>query len=295
MDADLAGIFRAHAAVAMSSDDAALGATLRALFQDGARAWPGVELAPEAFVRYLAERAVPVGAMPPGRAPDLYLAAACLSRARGALEAFDRAHLRHAGAHLARMRLTPTLVDDVRQALREKLFVGRDGSLPKIAEYDGRGALASWVRVITLRAAIDLRRRTSDVVEELASREEPGSIDPELGYLKLRYREAFNAAFREAVSVLDTEQRGLLHRHYVGGLTLEQLAAREGVHRATVARRIAAARAAVTEEALRRLRAGLGASASELESLAGIMRSQLDLSLRGFFPDLPDSSTPPDE
>jgi RNA polymerase sigma-70 factor, ECF subfamily len=267
-----------------AADDAALGASLRALFEEGARAWPGVEITPEAFVRYLAERAGPTGALPSGRASDVYLACACVARARGALEAFDRAHLRLVGAYLARMRPSATFVDDVRQTLREKLFVGRTGSPPKIAEYDGRGALASWMRVITLRAAIDLRRRTSDVVEEPAGREELGTSDPEIGYLKQRYREAFNAAFREAVAALDADKRALLQRHYVEGHTLEQLAADEGVHRATVARRIASARTAVTEEALRRLRAALGANASELESLAGVMRSQLDLSLRWLYP-----------
>jgi RNA polymerase sigma-70 factor (ECF subfamily) len=236
------------------------------------------------FAAYLSERAVPIGVLPAGRAPDLYLACACLARARGALEAFDRAHLRLTGAYLARMRPSATFVDDVRQALREKLFVGRDGSPPKIAEYDGRGALASWMRVITLRAAIDLRRRTSDVVEEPAGHEQAESLDPEIGYLKQRYREAFNAAFREAVAALDAEQRALLQRHYVDGLTLEQLAAQEGVHRATVARRLAAARSAVSEEALRRLREALGADTTELDSLVGVMRSQLDLSLRWLYP-----------
>jgi RNA polymerase sigma-70 factor (ECF subfamily) len=258
--------------------------SLRALFEEGARAWPGVAIAPEVFAAYLAERAVPMDALPPGRASDLYLACACLSRARGALEAFDRAHLRLTGAHLARMRSSATFVDDVRQVLREKLFVGRDGSPPKIAEYDGRGALASWVRVITLRAAIDLRRRTSDVVAEPAGREAAERLDPEMGYLQQRYRETFNAAFREAVAALDAEQRALLQRHYVDGLTLEQLAAGEGVHRATIARRIAAARMAVNEEALRRLREALGADPAELESLVGVMRSQLDLSLRWLYP-----------
>ena len=58
-------------------------------------------------------------------------------------------------------------------------------------------------------------------------------------------------------------------------------AAKLEVHRATIARRIAGSRRAVTEEARRLLRAELGASEAELESLVGVMRSQLDLSLPG--------------
>ncbi len=170
----------------------------------------------------------------------------------------------------------------MRQALREKLFVGKGDSPPKIAEYDGRGALASWVRVIALRAAIDLRRRTPDDAEDAPRhQEDPPGADPETGYLQQRYREAFNAAFHGAVTALDREQRELLQLHFVEGLTLDQLAARTGVHRTTIARRIAAAREAVTDEARRLLRVSLGATEAELESLAGVMRSQIELSLPG--------------
>jgi hypothetical protein len=62
---------------------------------------------------------------------------------------------------------------------------------------------------------------------------------------------------------------------------LDQLAASLGVHRATVARRLKAAREAVLAQARRRLGEQLGARHAELESLAGVMMSQLDMSLRG--------------
>jgi plasmid maintenance system antidote protein VapI len=63
------------------------------------------------------------------------------------------------------------------------------------------------------------------------------------------------------------------------GATLEALAEELGVHRATVARHVAAARMALRQDARRRLRAALGCPESELESLAGALRSQLNLSL----------------
>jgi len=136
--------------------------------------------------------------------------------------------------------------------------------------------------VIALRAAIDLRRRNPHAVEDPPrEQEDPATADPETGYLKDRYREAFNTAFRGAVAALGSEQRELLRLHFVDGLTLDQLAARMGVHRATVARRVGAAREAVADEAHRLLHAALGASESELASLAWVMRSQIDLSLPG--------------
>src|SRR4029079_15637233 len=85
-----------------SVPDADLGAALRRLFDEGRRAWPGVALGMEAFVAYLAEHVG--GALPPEvRGPDLYLACACATRVRGAVEAFDRAYLTQMGAYLARL------------------------------------------------------------------------------------------------------------------------------------------------------------------------------------------------
>jgi RNA polymerase sigma-70 factor (ECF subfamily) len=285
IDLRLAGVFRGRPAEPASADDATLGAALRRLFEEGGRAWPGLDVTPDTFVLHLAARAGagPSGApLPPvERAADLYLTCACAAQARGAIEAFERAHLGVVGAYLARMRPSPAFVDEVRQQMREKLFVGRDGGRPKITEYDGRGSLASWVRVVALRAAIDLRRQTPDAAPPTPRAEEEAGGDPETGYLKQRYRQAFNEAFRGAVAALGGDQRELLRLHFVDGLTLDHLAARAGVHRATIARRIAAAREAVAEEARRLLEAALGASDSELESLAAVMRSQIDVSLPG--------------
>src|SRR5579862_8665143 len=158
----------------------------RRLFDEGARAWPTVALDVEVFVAYLGRLAQRTGSgLPPlDRGPDLYLACACVERVPGALEAFDRTHLAQVGTYLTRYRPAPELVDDVRQEVRDKLYVGRDGAAPRIAEYDGRGALASWVRVVALRAAIDLRRGSSDVTPASRERADPAPADPETGYLK---------------------------------------------------------------------------------------------------------------
>src|SRR5580704_9040352 len=94
-----------------------------------------------------------------------------------------------------------------------------------------------------------------------------------------RYRKAFGEAIRGAVLALEREERRILRRHFSDGVTLDGLAEELGVHRATVARRLAAARTALRRDARRRLRAALGTTESEIESLAAELRSQLDLSL----------------
>jgi RNA polymerase sigma-70 factor (ECF subfamily) len=284
--AALSRLYLARAPVGAGVEGAALDEALRRLFAEGRGAWPALDLSAETFVGHLAAHRVldePSGRV---HAADLYLAAACAAGVSGAIEAFERAHLRRVGSFLAQMRPAASLVDEVTQILREKLFVGRDGRPPRIAEYGGRGALASWLRVMAVRAAIDLRRAGGEAAAEAGEDPESRSVpsaeaDPEIAYIKQRYAAEINEAFRRAAAALGEEQRELLRLHFIEGATLEQLAARLGVHRATVARRIAAAREAVADEARRILEARLGARTAELRSLVGLVRSQLDLSLPG--------------
>jgi RNA polymerase sigma-70 factor (ECF subfamily) len=88
---------------------------------------------------------------------------------------------------------------------------------------------------------------------------------------------------REAISTLDAEQRNLLRLHYLEGLTLDELAAFFGVHRATIARRVAEAREAVSDGMAERLKAALGLSAADLDSLLVLLRSQLEVSISACF------------
>ena len=279
-DVALARLYRGPAAEATA--DADLGAALRHLFDEGRRAWPGLTLGVEAFVTHLAERAEP-GLPPAARGPDLYLACACSKGVRGAIEAFDREYLANVGTYLARLRPTAAFVDEVQQQMRDKLFVGRDGAPPRITAYGGKGALATWVSVVAIRVAMDLRRQPRPAADDGRELDVPATDNPERDYEQERYRRAFDEALRGATAAIGDEQRHILRRYFADGLTLDALAVELGVHRTTVVRRLAAARASLRIETRRRLQLVLGASESELESLARMMRSRLDLSLPGLF------------
>src|SRR6185312_11868034 len=215
-------------------------AVIRRLFDEGRRAWPGLALHLEVFAEHLGR--IPAELPPEGAlAADLFLASACAAGVRGAVDAFERAHIRRVDRYLAKMAPSAAFVDEVRQVVREKLFVGKDGAPPKIAEYSGKSGLSAWVRVIAIRAAIDLRRQDAAVEEPGQAVDEPMTGDPEIDYVKQRYRQAFNDALRDAVAALPPQQRDLLRVHFIEGRTLDELAAAAGVHRATIARRLVAA------------------------------------------------------
>jgi len=183
--------------------------------------------------------------------------------------------LSRVGEYLARMKPDGSFLDDVRQSLREKLFVS-DGC--KITEYSGRGPLGGWVRVLAVRTAIDLRRRRGERLPDLQA-ETPSAVDPELGYLAERYRGEVEQAFRHALAALDGEQRTLLRMHFVDAVTLDELARLRNVHRATIARHLVAARKAVLDEIRRHLRERLAVSSDEFVSLIRLVRSRLQISV----------------
>jgi RNA polymerase sigma-70 factor (ECF subfamily) len=263
----------------------ALERTLVDVIQRARAGWPELDLDETDFVNHLATRLIPDepvdDQLSSVHATDLWLAFGCAIRHDAAIRAFDAEVLAQVGPLLARLRPTPQLVDDVRQQLRHKLLVAEPGAQPRIAEYAGRGPLTAWVRVAATRAALDLLRSAgaradSDVEpDDLA----PGNDSPELEYLKERYRPQFKAAFQAALANLDGEQRTVLRLHVVEGLNIDEIGALLRVHRSTIARWIASARVTILAEARRQLQRELGLNAAEFDSLAGVVRSQLSLSI----------------
>jgi RNA polymerase sigma-70 factor (ECF subfamily) len=252
-----------------------------------------VRLDVERFVRHLAHHrprdATLDGWLGAVCAGDLYLACACAEGVPAAIEALDRQFRSEVGDYLAGLRPAPDFVDDVAQSVREHLLVG---SPPRIAEYSGRGPLAGWLRVVTVRAALAVRRKRTEQLAgerrgDAPTPEQATPADAETEVLKRRYADELNAALHAAVCALTSRQRDLLRMHFVDGVTLADLAVALGVGRATVARWIAAARQEILASAHRRLREKLGLPPAELESLIRLMRSQLDLSLSSALPASP--------
>jgi RNA polymerase sigma-70 factor (ECF subfamily) len=273
-------MFGACADGGLVDDREALERALAAVLEAGRAAWPAVRVDDETFVRHLARHhtSPAVAWLAQVRASDLYLACGCATGAVGAADAFEREYVPLVSAYLVRAGVPRQQLDDLRQRVREKLLVGAR----KIGDYSGRGTLAKWLEVVSARVAIDASRERRDPVVD-DSQEIDGAValsaDPELDYIKERYRAQFKVALARAISALDSEQRNLLRLHFVDGVTLDQMSALFSVHRATIARRIAAARESILDAVKAELMRTLGASRDEVESLLRLARSRLDLSL----------------
>ena len=256
----------------------AVVSALDEMLEPGRAAWPGIELERDALAAFIAAR----GEADALNAADVYLACACAAGDPAALAAFERAYLAKVDDFLRGVRPSRELVDEVRQHLRERLFLGER---PRIADYSGRGTLASWLRVAALRAASNFRR--SEGARDRAAARAPAApavpLDPELALVRSRHSSEFERALGDAFAGLDERERNLLRLHFLDGLGIDGLAPVFGVHRATVARWLAAARTRLHDAVIELLRARLAVDARELESLLRVVRSDLEISLQTLF------------
>jgi RNA polymerase sigma-70 factor (ECF subfamily) len=192
-------------------------------------------------------------------------------------------HLSRVPALVRRIDASPQFADDVAQDMRNALLVPEGGAGRRIAEYSGRGALSNWIRVVAVRTALRVRQaqRRDDVpLDTTTSRAAVGVVDPELDYLKFRYRRAYEEALEAALAALPDRDALMVKLHYVDGLNIDRIGGLFGMHRSTVARwrtRVRHTLLASTREQLRRC---LPVSGSEFESLLALVKSQLAFSIR---------------
>jgi RNA polymerase sigma-70 factor (ECF subfamily) len=254
-----------------------LEAKLAALCALGRARWPQVTLSPEDVAAAAGVRVKSDAELSDLHAADLYLAAACALGVRGAVDSFERELLSAASLSTALRRIdgSAAFVEEVRQAVREKLFVPPPG---RIAEYSGRGPLAAWTRVVAVRVALDLRprHREEQHSEDAAVAAER---DPELRYLQQKYKEDFEEATKAAFLDLDDEQVNLLRLQLVDGLQTAQIASLFRVDRSTIKRRLAACRETLLLRTRAALQERLGVSPESFASLSRLLASQLHVSV----------------
>jgi RNA polymerase sigma-70 factor (ECF subfamily) len=241
----------------------------------GRAAWPGFDVDAQAFGRHLAHHERPALQ----HAADLYLAFACTLRLESALKAIDAIVQSAAAGAARRFDPSPAFADEIAQLVREKLFVA---DRPRIAEYAGRAALRTWLGMLALRAAQNARRRKGDRADaraSLSSSSVPPQGETEREYLRARYREHFASAVEEALDALSDRERTLLRLHLGERLGIEALGEMFGVGKSTLSRWLIASREKLVNDVRVRLCRHLRITAAEYESLAVLVRSEVDVSV----------------
>lgn len=215
--------------------------------------------------------------------PDFFLASAAAAGDAAAIQTIEEAHFPAVRAALARSGAKSGELDDLVQAVRERLFVG---DAPRIGQYSGKSPLARWLKVVTLRTATSSSRKITETPTSVGLDELPSDqhgADPELAFLRRTFAPLFEAAFRAAAAALTPEERNLLRYHYVERLSLERIGHIYGIHGVSAARRIQRVRARLLDLTKEQLRKETAVSSSELVSILGLIEDQLDLSVPSLF------------
>jgi RNA polymerase sigma-70 factor (ECF subfamily) len=251
--------------------------------------WPDATVDDDALAAVLGDhlraQRDPAAALTRLRIDDLLLAQWCATGDPRAIAAFERAHKADVEGVLARFRRLAMTHEELLQILRIKLFVAVGEKPPRITEYSGFGFLQNWLRVTALRAMVDAARseKARRLEELLADDDLLGvpALGPDIAARVSRdeVSRAIKQAFARAVSELAPRQRNFLRHAHVDQLTLEQIAATYGIHRATVARTLAQARADLVAATRSALAEQLGLDAAALDSVVRAADSRIDLSL----------------
>ena len=262
-------------------------AAVRAAWEAGRAAWPGVEIALDKFIAHVAA-ATPEALGRHGS--DLYLAAGCAQQDTRALRSFNDDVLIPAARAVRTIDDGSAFSDEVCQRLRASLLVGDGTDRARIVDYAGRGPLKAWVGVAAVRHALMLRRGQQRAREVGVDDDWTGMLsvastgNPELDLLKREHAVAFTEALREATAALELRLRSVLRMHFVDELSIDEIGAAYGVHRATAARWIQRARDELFATTRALLAQRLALSPSELDRVTALVQSQLDVSLSSLLP-----------
>ena len=209
---------------------------------------------------------------------DVYLVCGCIAGNRNAVAAIEREIVPIIDVVIA--SYAPAVIDETRQRLRAMLVVDHNGKGPLLAQFSGRGALRRWIRVVAAREAGKTWRADNAAMpvddDALFDALAPAT-DPVLSAVKRNAATAFKAAFVAALAQLDRRDRTLLRLHILDGLSIDEIAPMYRVHRATVARWIAAAKDTVLDATRKTLMRDLKLDRNDVESLIRLVQSRIEL------------------
>lgn len=286
------GIALTSALLATFSNTAALTPADRALLGDrlivslleARQRWPSVSHSPERFARYVGSKLpsdlgdilLAVEAL---ELSDLYLASACVDAEPAALSVLDSEIFSGLEQTLKFFQRGSDFVDEVRQLLRERLLVAKNGVQGRLVTYSGRGPLSSWVKVVAQRIALELVGTANPIPDSSAPEPVSEFVDAELTHFRARYQPEFQAAFRLALSTLSDRDKVLLRLNLLGRVSHDRLGLIYGVNQSTVSRWLGAARDEVRKSVMREMSRRLGLAEDEVASVIRVVNSDLDLSL----------------
>lgn len=136
---------------------------------------------------------------------------------------------------------TSFAAQDLADSILADLFLPDRSGYSRIASYDGRSSLSTWLRVVVCNRAINARRcsatvKNTDIQAEIP--DGPALESIELTVMARRYGDVLGDSLRSACSGLTPRERLILLWRYEDGLQLGQIARLLGIHQSNVTRQL---------------------------------------------------------
>jgi RNA polymerase sigma-70 factor len=188
--------------------------------------------------------------------PDLYLATACAQYSPGMTGSDAPESAEHASTAWKTLEKTykgficdlvrffystSFAAQDLADSILAELFLPDRSGASRIASYDGRSSLSTWLRVVVCNRAINAKRcssnaKSTDIQSEIP--DEPALQSIELTLRARRYSGALGEALELACQRLTPRERLILLWRYEDGLQLGQIARLLGIHQSNVTRQL---------------------------------------------------------
>ena len=173
---------------------------------------------------------------------DLYLTFACAKHNPQAWDRFTHKYQRY----ICNLATFVSPVNSMASELAENIFADlffpdRSGS-SRIASYDGRSSLATWLRVIICHRAINeraLKFNNMAQLDDVCEKADEGAVRSiEMALRSSRYQSLIRDSLEHACGELTDRERLLLLLRYENGLQLGQISRLFGLHQANITRQL---------------------------------------------------------
>jgi RNA polymerase sigma-70 factor (ECF subfamily) len=173
---------------------------------------------------------------------DLYLAFACAKNSPQAWDRFTKSYRRYIYNLAAFVSAVKSVADELAENVLADLFLPDSSGRSRIASYDGRSSLATWLRVIIYHRAFNEQARkfnNMDRLDDLCERADEEAVRSiEMALRSSRYRSLILDSLEHACGELTDRERLLLLLRYEKGLRLGQIGRLFGLHQANITRQL---------------------------------------------------------
>lgn len=186
---------------------------------------------------------------------DLYLTCGCVNSSERAWETFDLRYRKFITDLVRFCYRHGTDNEEVADSVLVNLCLPDRSGNQRIASYDGRSSLATWLRVIVINRAINDRTERK-VVHDENVKDVPDTraiANIELAVRAGRYTAALGDALARAFQMLTARERLMLLWRYEDNLQLGEMAKLLGIHQSNVTRQLLRLQARLRETVIQAL------------------------------------------